>query len=223
MSYLRCQGALSRTQPHSHSGAVSLPALSTLANFFLFFHRPCQLSVFYNWEVVKLKWITRRAKLLSDGGNSWKEQPWSRSKFGRERYPPETLLVPTQCLPHAGSLSGDRDTEWVGRTLPEFFDLTFLGVDGDLGGDISASASSLWLGSSSHSSLTDRSAQTRRVRELWEGGKKLQTWNELAKNEVLSRQKPNKNVMLDISHWVIMITMFSLDLLILLSCVWPYV
>lgn len=31
----------------------------------------------------------------------------------------------------------------MSSTVPEFFDLTFLGVDGDLGGDISDSASSL--------------------------------------------------------------------------------
>lgn len=84
---------------------------------------------------------------------------------------PETLLVLTRhalrfdVLPRAGSHGGDGETEW--RTVPEFLDLTFLGVDGDLGGDISASASSLWWGSSLHSSLTDRSAQTRGVRKAW--------------------------------------------------------
>ena len=45
------------------------------------------------------------------------------------------------------------------HTVPEFLDLTFLGVDGDLGGDISASTSSVGPGSSSHSSFTERSAQ----------------------------------------------------------------
>ena len=42
---------------------------------------------------------------------------------------------------------------------PEFLDLTFLGVLGDFGGDISASTSSLGGGSSSHTSLTAMSAQ----------------------------------------------------------------
>lgn len=69
---------LSSMQPHSHSNDVSLPALNTVANFFFFFsHRPCQLGMFYNRALVKVKWITRRAKLLLDRQNSWREQQWS--------------------------------------------------------------------------------------------------------------------------------------------------
>lgn len=60
--------------------------LSTLWPDF-FFSPPLPTQWFYNWEVVKQKWITRRAKLLSDRENSWKEQSSSEWKFSWERSP----------------------------------------------------------------------------------------------------------------------------------------